>query len=188
MLTESWTPPDIQAPDIPGYTCFSSSRNFKHALAWRASGGVACYVKDAIASRFKLWRVSSPESILWLRSKEKLTWVSGAFHLHIGLVYVPPHGSSSEEQSTVELYEVPQQDLAGVLADNGVALVAGDVNARAGSASGTCMADFSDLCDTSLQPDGQLHKHLKSRTSDDLTLVHLERLCWICVRCLTYAS
>ena len=72
MLTETWTSPDIQAPDIPGYTCFSSSRNFKHALAWRASGGVACYVKDAIASRFELWRVSSPGSILWLRSKEKL--------------------------------------------------------------------------------------------------------------------
>ncbi len=49
-----------------------------------------------------------------------------------------------------------QQELADVLADNGLALVAGDLNARTGSASGTCMEDFSDLLDTSLQPDGQL--------------------------------
>ena len=45
--------------------------------------------------------------------------------------------------------------------------MAGDFNARTASASGTCMEDFSDLLDTSLQPDGQLCEHLKSRTSDD---------------------
>ncbi len=159
MLTETWTSPDIQAPDIPGYTCFSSSKTFKHALAWRASGGVACYVKDAIASRFELWRVSSPGSILWLRSKEKFTWVSGDFHLHIGLVCIPPRGSSLEKQTTVSSYEMLQQDLADDLAGNRLALVAGDINARTGSASGACMEDFSDLLDTSLQPVGQLCGH-----------------------------
>ena len=40
-----------------------------------------------------------------------------------------------------------QQDLADVLADNSLAVVAGDFNA---SAPGTCMEDFSDLLDTSL--------------------------------------
>ncbi len=64
-------------------------------------------------------------------------------------------------------YEVLQQDLADVLADNGLALVVGDFNARTGSASGTCLEDFSDLWGTSLQPDGQLCENLKSRTSDD---------------------
>ncbi len=53
------------------------------------------------------------------------------------------------------------------MGNNGLALVAGDINARTGFASGTCMEDFSDLLDTSLQPDGQLCEHLKSRTSDD---------------------
>ncbi len=56
------------------------------------------------------------------------------------------------------------------LGNLGMALVAGDFNARTGFASGTCMEDFSDLLDTSLQPDGQLCvlcEHLKSRTSDD---------------------
>ncbi len=138
ILTETWTSPDIQAADIPGYTCFSSSKNFKHALAWKASGGVACYVKDTIASRCELWRIPSPGSILWLRSEEKFTWVSRDFHLHIGLVYISPHGSSSEKHITVSSYEMLQQDL----------------------------------------PEHQM-------TS---TLVHLESLCWICVRCLTYAS
>ncbi len=44
-------------------------------------------------------------------------------------------------------YEMLQQDLADVLADNSLAVVAGDFNA---SAPGTCMEDFSDLLDTSL--------------------------------------
>ncbi len=49
-----------------------------------------------------------------------------------------------------------QQDLPDVLADNGLALVAGRFNACTGSTSGTCMEEFSDLLDTSSQPDGQL--------------------------------
>ncbi len=92
---------------------------------------------------------------------------SGDFCLHIGLVYVPPHGSSSEKQNTVSSYEVLQQGLAHVLADNGVALVAGDFNARTRFTSGTCMEVFSNLLNTSLQPEGQLCEHLKFKTSDD---------------------
>ncbi len=60
-----------------------------------------------------------------------------------------------------------QQDLADVLAGSGLALVADVLNARTGSASGTCMEDFGDRFITSLQPDGQLCEHLKSRTSED---------------------
>ena len=58
MLTETSTSPEMQALNIPGYISFTSSRNVKHALAWRASRGVACHIKDAIARRFGLWRVS----------------------------------------------------------------------------------------------------------------------------------
>ena len=43
MLTKTWMLPDMQAHKLPGYTCFSSSRKFLHACAWRgSSGGVAC--------------------------------------------------------------------------------------------------------------------------------------------------
>ena len=66
-----------------------------------------------------------------------------------------------------------QQDLADVLADNDLACVAGDFNACTGSTSNTCMVDFSDLLDTSLQPDGQLFEHLNSRLPDDQLDQHI---------------
>ena len=94
MLTETWMLPEMQAPAILGHTCFSSPRAFKNAQARRASGGVACYVKDAIASRCELWRVSLPGSIMWLRSKEKYMQRTGEHHLYLGLIYIPPKGSS----------------------------------------------------------------------------------------------
>ncbi len=84
-----------------------------HVRARRASGGVACYIKDALADRFELWRVSLPGSILWLRSKDKYLQNEEEHHLFIGLVYIPPKGSSSENHTTdIHAYDVLQQDLS----------------------------------------------------------------------------
>lgn len=47
MLTETWTLPDEDAPAIPGFACFSSSREYKHPRAVRGSGGIALYVKSS---------------------------------------------------------------------------------------------------------------------------------------------
>ncbi len=54
-----------------------------------------------------------------------------------------------------------------MLASNGLALVAGDFNARTGSASGTCMDDFNDVLDVSLQPNVQPCHSLHPRSSAD---------------------
>ena len=57
-----------------------------HAQAVRPSGGVACYIKDSMAIHFELWKVLSPGSILWLKSKHKLVQNHGTHHLYVGLV------------------------------------------------------------------------------------------------------
>ena len=155
-----------------------------HARAQRASGGVACYVKDAIASRFELWRVSAHGSILWLRSKERFAHSSGDYHLHIAIVYIPPKGSSQETLATAESpYELLQQDLADVLASNGLALLATSMPAQAlplAPAVMFWMCPFSLMC-----------SHVTLYTLDHLpisTPVHLKGVCWIFVRPLISAS
>ena len=54
MLTETWTLPDEDALALPGLSCFSSSREYKHPRAVRGSGGIALYVKGCIADEFEL--------------------------------------------------------------------------------------------------------------------------------------
>lgn len=168
LLTETWTLPDLQSPDIPGYTCISSARAFKHARAFRGSGGIACYLRNAIADRFELWRVSLPGSILWLKSKDKFMQETGEHHLYVAIVYIPPKGSTFESQSDAPpAYDILRQDVTEIAASSGLAIVAGDFNARTASAPGVCHEDFTDVLDSSLQPDPQACMQLPSRQSAD---------------------
>ena len=48
--------------------------------------------------------------------------------------------------------EVLQQEIADVVAEDGVAIIAGNFNARTGCASSTCQEDSADILDVSLQP------------------------------------
>ena len=180
LLTETWTLPDMQAPDIPGCgpgppgsnfpTCISSSRALMHARARRASGGVACYIKNDLANRFELWRISVPGSILWLRSKEKYLQSDKEHYLFIGLVYIPPKGSSSESITDLPAYDVLQQDITDVIAHDGMAIIGGDFNARTAFAAGACQEYFSDILDASLQPEAETSVPLPSRQSADTHL------------------
>ena len=132
------------------------------------SGGVACYVKDAIASRFELWRVSLPGSIMGLRSKEKYMQRTGEHHLYLGLIYIPPKGSSFKQNSNAPpAYDILQQDLADLLANHGLAIMAGDFNARTGPAGGVRQHDFSDVLDASCQPQSGSDRILPPRQSAD---------------------
>ena len=133
-----------------------------------AMGPATCYLKGDLAPRFDLWRVSIPGSIMWLRSKEKFTQRTGEHHLFIGLIYIPPRGSSSEQQSDAPpAFDVLQQDVADALAQNGLIVLAGDFNARTGSAAGTCAADFSGILDSSIQSQPEAHLSLPQRQSAD---------------------
>ena len=78
----------------------------------------------------------------------------GTHHLHVGLVYLPPKGSTFEQHcDTQPILEQLQQDVAEVTAHNGLVLLTGDFNARTGEAAETLDADIAgDLLDNTLQP------------------------------------
>ena len=78
---------------------------------------------------------------------------TGENHLYLGLVYIPPKGSSFDENSNAPpAYDILQQDLTDLLAQDGLAIMAGDFNARIGSAADVRQHDFSDVLDASCQP------------------------------------
>ena len=116
-----------------------------HAQAMRPSGGVACYVKNSLAMHFELWKVPSPGSIIWLKSKHRFVQCSG--YLFIGLVYQPPRSSTFQQHSdSLPILEQLQYDVAEVM-------LAGDFNARTGEATDILSPDVAaDLLDNTLQP------------------------------------
>ena len=153
LLTETWTPPGTDAPRLDGFTCCSSFRDFMHQSARRASGGVAVCLKNSIACKFCVWKVSLPRSTVWLQSKKKLSHAGRQHHLYIGVVYIPPRGAIIEHySSSLPAYDI-LQNIAEVCAAGGVMIVAGDFNARTASAQDlTHQDEFGDLLDSSLLP------------------------------------
>ena len=125
-----------------------------HAQAVRPWGSVACYVTNSMAIHFEPWKVPSLGSILWLKSKPKFVQCHGTRHLRVGLVYLPPKRSTSEQRcDTQPNLEQLQQDVTGIAAYNGLVLLTKDFNARAGEAADLLDADIAgNLLDTTLQP------------------------------------
>ena len=161
LLTETWTLPasGTDAPRSDGFAWFSSSRDFMHQSARRASGGVAVYLKNSIACKFCVWKVSLPRSSLSLRSKEKLSHTGGQQHLYIdedniNVVFIPPRGDAIEHHSSsLPAYDILQQNIAEVCAAGGMMIVVGDFNARTAFAQDlTHQDDVADLLDSSLLP------------------------------------
>ena len=153
-----------------------------HNSAYRASGGVAVYLKNAIVCKFRVWKVSLPGSILWLRSKGKLPHAGGQHYLYIGVVYIPPRGATIERcSSSLPAYDILQQDIAEVCAASGVMIVAGDFNARTASAQDLTHHDeFEDLLDPSLLSAPHPCK-LAARQSSDKSICPIgKRLLEIC--------
>ncbi len=100
-----------------------------------------------------MWKVSLPGSIVWLRSKGKLSHAGGQHHLYIGVVYIPPRGATIEHYSSLPAYDILQQNIAEVCAAGGVMIVAGDFNARTASAQDLKhQEELADLLDSSLLP------------------------------------
>ena len=127
MLTETWTLPDEDALAIPGFSCLSSSREYKHPRAVRGSGGIALCVKSCIADEFEIWKIPLPGSLLWIKSKQKVMHSDGLHHLFIDLVYNAPHGSTFEIHSgALPTLDLLQQDIADIANEDGLMLIAGD--------------------------------------------------------------
>ena len=151
MLTETWALPGEDAPAIPGFACFSSSREYKHPRAVRGSGGIALYVRSSIAEHFEVWKVPLHGSILWIKSKQKLLHGSEMHHLYIGLVYNAPQRSTYRSTNQVHSNSLPtldllQQNIADIITEDGFMVIAGDFNARTSDAQDhLSFEDLSDL-------------------------------------------
>ncbi len=113
--------------------------------------------------------------------------ISGDYHFHICRVYVSPSGSSSEKESIVSSYEMLQQDLADILAHNGLALVVGDFNPGTGSTSSTCLEEFRDIW-TPPESHMAMDSFVNLRSPEHQlisTHVDLERLCKMSDICIS---
>ena len=124
MLTETWTLPDEDSLAIPGFSCFSSSKEYKHLRAVRGSGGIALYVKSCIADGYELWKIPLPGSLLWIKSKQKVMHSNGLLHLLFSLVYNAPHGLTFEIHSgALPTLELLQQNIADIANEDGLMLI-----------------------------------------------------------------
>ena len=128
LLTETWLDPEETAPPIVGYQCISMSRPWKHYGAGRASGGLACYVKDHLSRHVKQWKKSDDASLLWLQFDKAV-----GFHkdLFLCLTYIWPEGATHyEHPCSINAFDTMTEDVAEIYSIGGLVLLAGDFNAR----------------------------------------------------------
>ena len=115
-------------PILPGYKVYLNNRP-KQKNAWRASGGIACFVKESISKGVKFIETMKHSEICWL----KLT--KGFFHLlndmYICIVYMSPHNSSFTSRRE-DLFEVIENNISTLDTMNQI-LILGDFNARTGT-------------------------------------------------------
>ena len=93
-------------------------------------------------------------SLLWIKSKQKVTHSNGLHHLFIGLVYNAPHGLTFEIHSgALPTLDLLQRSIADIATEDGLMLIAGDFNARTGEAADTLSSDeLSDVFDSAPEP------------------------------------
>ena len=120
----------------------------------RGSGCIAPYLKSSISELFELWKVPLPESILWIKSKQKFLHTPRVHPLLIGLVYDTHINSSFKTQSSsLPTLDLLQQDIGDITALDELMLIAGDLNAPTGEAADALDPDdLNDILDSALQP------------------------------------
>ena len=128
LLTETWLEPMGAAAELDGYSCISVTRPYKRSGAARASGGLACYVREPLRRYVQQWKVSADSSLLWLKVDQKIGFEQD---LYICLAYIWPEGASHYDLPiAIETFDTLLQDIAVVYAMKGHVLLSGDFNAR----------------------------------------------------------
>ena len=143
VFTETWLRAGQSAPSIAGYTAFTFSRPTQHQR--RAQGGIAVYVRDALAGRVGEWHICPQACVAILRVSGVLP--SGR-DLMLVACYIPPVGSPHYDSGIWQRLEERVGEAYAV----GEPMIVGDLNARTGD-----RPDFppdADLADSSV---GGLH-------------------------------
>ena len=123
VFTETWLMAGQSAPSIVGYTAFTFSRPTQHQR--RAQGGIAVYVRDALAGRVGEWHVCPQACFAILRVPGVLP--SGR-DLMLVACYIPPANSPHYDAGVWQRLEERLGDAFAV----GDPLIVGDLNARTG--------------------------------------------------------
>ena len=143
MFTETWFRAGQSAPSIAGYTAFTFSRPTQYQR--RAQGGIAVYVRDALAGRVGEWHICPQACFAILR-------VSGVLpagrDLMLVACYIPPVGSPHYDSGIWQRLEERVGEAYAV----GEPLIVGDLNARTGD-----RPDFPQDADSADSSVGGLH-------------------------------
>ena len=123
VFTETWLLPGQPAPGIAGYTAFTFSRPTQHQR--RVQGGIAVYVRDALAGRVSEWHICPQACFAILRVSGILP--SGR-DLMLVTCYIPPSGSPHYDRAVWQRLE----EQIGEAYASGEPLLVGDLNARTG--------------------------------------------------------
>ena len=139
VFTETWLLPGQPAPSIAGYAAFTFSRPTQHQR--RTQGGIAVYVRDALAGRVSEWHVCPQACFAILRVAGILP--SGQDLMPV-TCYIPPAGSPHYDRAVWQRLE----ERIGKAYAVGEPLLVGDLNARTAGRPDFPL-DISLICDSS---------------------------------------
>ena len=112
VLTETWTPVETRPPPLAGYKSFGLSRPYQNPCARRASGGVACYVKEHLHCATSVWKAASDGSMLWIKLSKSLGLLKD---LYLCIVYLSPeHSTFYQQPYALDAFEDIMNDVAEI--------------------------------------------------------------------------
>ncbi len=167
LLTETHQMPQQPLPTMPGYVCISSARPLPKETAVRNKGGVAAYVKTDLADAVSLWKAAPDSSYIWLRVDRNSDSLPDIF---VCVAYIAPCNSVAHSrcQALPDPLQRMYTDIATVKSLGGLALLAGDFNARTREDPDYVRCD--DLADVLQAPhllDDDLPQVIRPRCNND---------------------
>lgn len=148
---------------LKGYYVFRKDRP-KHKKAWKASGGIAVFVKESLRHACKFDPLSDSD-VIWVRVQKEVTNLNN--DLYLAFLYVPPCNSSYGKANGKDIIQKLEKHIE-FFSCKGKVLICGDFNARVGN--------YSDLLEKEDEPyiplphDGSYEFILPRSSCDNKTL------------------
>jgi hypothetical protein len=113
-------------PCYPGYNVHLNNRP-KHKEAWRASGGIAVFIRKQIAKGISVIKATCSE-VTWLKLCKE--FFDFPYNIYVAVAYVSPVNSSFTSQRD-DIFSILEQDICKY-SNLGKCIALGDFNARTG--------------------------------------------------------
>ena len=122
ILLETWSDGEGNY-ELYDYKYFDFKREYRHAKAKRASGGIGVYIRFDVCHAVEIFR-NSGDTVVWLKFKKEYLQIS--VDLYLGAVYFSPENSTCTIQDP---FSVLQNDITQ-LPNHSMGIICGDFNAR----------------------------------------------------------